>query len=234
MSYTFLQASGGESSVECFSDIPASARLKLTHFAGRSFCNVNAMESFHDSQFGMMSSLLTRDHGADSQTLCVVETTVRQTVMLPVMVFPLRVWERSFYAASKKCIRKRCLEKILTQLNGMLPGLPLDLGTPWNHSGMKPLLSNAGHVVWELSTTKCAHGSLAFRSPNARDWKGMSARSWRERAVGDKTPTLPDQIGGVPHPEFLEDLMGWPIGWTELKPLEMASFRQWLELYCPD
>jgi len=53
-----------------------------------------------------------------------------------------------------------------------------------------------------------------FRSPNARDWKGMSARSWRERSKGDKTPTLPDQVGGTPHPEFVERLMGFPSEWT--------------------
>lgn len=42
----------------------------------------------------------------------------------------------------------------------------------------------------------------------------MSAKSWRVRTRGDKTPTLPDQIGGTPHPEFVEELMGFPIGWT--------------------
>jgi hypothetical protein len=56
----------------------------------------------------------------------------------------------------------------------------------------------------------------------------MSAKSWRERSVGDKTPTLPDQIGGIPHPEFVEELMLWPIGWTELKPLGTAKFQMWL------
>lgn len=29
--------------------------------------------------------------------------------------------------------------------------------------------------------------------------------------------------------EFWEWMMGWPIGWTDLKPLEMAKFRSWLE-----
>jgi hypothetical protein len=35
-------------------------------------------------------------------------------------------------------------------------------------------------------------------------------------------------LGGTPNPEFAEWLMGWPIGWTDLKPLETAKFRQWL------
>ena len=33
--------------------------------------------------------------------------------------------------------------------------------------------------------------------------------------------------GGVPKIEWLEHLMGWPIGWTDLEPLETAKFRQW-------
>lgn len=29
------------------------------------------------------------------------------------------------------------------------------------------------------------------------------------------------------NPEFVEWLMGWPQGWTDLKPLEMGRFREW-------
>jgi len=32
------------------------------------------------------------------------------------------------------------------------------------------------------------------------------------------------------HPDFAEWMMGWPIGWTALEPLETARFRRWLEL----
>ena len=34
--------------------------------------------------------------------------------------------------------------------------------------------------------------------------------------------------GGVPRIEWLEHLMGWPIGWTDLRQLEMDKFQQWL------
>jgi hypothetical protein len=30
------------------------------------------------------------------------------------------------------------------------------------------------------------------------------------------------------NPGFWEDIMGWPIGWTDLKPLEMDKFQRWL------
>ena len=35
------------------------------------------------------------------------------------------------------------------------------------------------------------------------------------------------QVFGKVTPENHEYLMGWPIGWTDLKPLEMDKFRKW-------
>jgi hypothetical protein len=67
---------------------------------------------------------------------------------------------------------------------------------------------------------------LSWRTPTARDYKGMSAKSWRERSDGDNTPTLCDQIGGVPNPEWIEWMMGLPPGWTELKQSETQSAPQ--------
>jgi hypothetical protein len=56
-----------------------------------------------------------------------------------------------------------------------------------------------------------------FRTPSSRDWKGMSAASWRSRTSGDPTPTLPDQDGGQLNPPWVEWLMGFPLGWTDLE-----------------
>lgn len=33
--------------------------------------------------------------------------------------------------------------------------------------------------------------------------------------------------GGQLNPQWVEWLMGWPIGWTDLKPLEMGKFQEW-------
>lgn len=35
--------------------------------------------------------------------------------------------------------------------------------------------------------------------------------------------------GGQLNPTWVEWLMGWPIGWTDLNPLEMGKFRSWLQ-----
>lgn len=34
--------------------------------------------------------------------------------------------------------------------------------------------------------------------------------------------------GGSLNPEWVEWLMGWPLGWTDLRPLETDKFQQWL------
>jgi hypothetical protein len=61
----------------------------------------------------------------------------------------------------------------------------------------------------------------------ARDWKGSSGRS----AKGMERD-LPSALGvGQLNPTWLEWFMGWPIGWTELEPLEMDKFQQWLRLH---
>ena len=41
------------------------------------------------------------------------------------------------------------------------------------------------------------------------------------------TPTLGWVLGGKINPQFTEWMMGWPIGWTDLKPLEMDKFQSW-------
>lgn len=77
-----------------------------------------------------------------------------------------------------------------------------------------------------------------WRTPSSCDWKGESAKSWRDRDSGDTTPTLADQVAdlysrhtpprrprrkrGKPicersrvlNPRFVEALMGWPMGWS--------------------
>jgi hypothetical protein len=40
---------------------------------------------------------------------------------------------------------------------------------------------------------------------------------------------LPAMVGGELNPNWVEWLMGWPIGWTALEPLETGRFREWLQ-----
>jgi site-specific DNA-cytosine methylase len=77
-------------------------------------------------------------------------------------------------------------------------------------------------------------GETLWRTPTSTDWKGLSAKSWRERAPGegDATPRLADQVdardgaAGALAPEWVEWLMGFPLGWTD-PTVDDAELEPW-------
>jgi hypothetical protein len=63
---------------------------------------------------------------------------------------------------------------------------------------------------------------LKVATPTARDWRSGKA----SQATHDKNSRpLSEQIGGSLNPTWVEWLMGWPLGWTDLKPLETDKCR---------
>jgi hypothetical protein len=64
----------------------------------------------------------------------------------------------------------------------------------------------------------------------ARDFR-YPGRSRMERTGSKAGECLPQVIGGPLNPPWCEWFMGWPIGWTELKPLETGRFQRWLQLH---
>jgi hypothetical protein len=58
--------------------------------------------------------------------------------------------------------------------------------------------------------------------------KGNYNRKGLSKKSGDGLQT---QVGGQLNPRWVEWLMGWPIGWTSLQPLEMDKFQQWLSAH---
>ncbi len=66
-----------------------------------------------------------------------------------------------------------------------------------------------------------------FPTPQHRDFKGKSQRAGH----GNTTDCLPNAIGGQMSADWTEWLMGWPTGWTDLKPLATDRFQQWLRAH---
>jgi hypothetical protein len=66
--------------------------------------------------------------------------------------------------------------------------------------------------------------ATAFATPQARDFRTGQESRWDNLA---KTRNLNDQLGGQLNPTWVEWLMGWPLGWTDLKPLATDKFQQW-------
>ena len=58
--------------------------------------------------------------------------------------------------------------------------------------------------------------AVRFATPLSRDWR--SGKTSQATAEKNSRP-LSEQIGGSLNPTWVEWLMGWPLGWTDLKPL---------------
>ena len=65
-----------------------------------------------------------------------------------------------------------------------------------------------------------------------KKWGTPKAQDSRHALTDRGKSNLGEQVaglhnGGKLNPNWVEWLMGWPIGWTDLKPLEMDKFQQW-------
>lgn len=73
----------------------------------------------------------------------------------------------------------------------------------------------------KLGWSKNLNDAVLLPTPYARDWKGTGAPSEYDR----NTPPLSAHAGGQLNPTWVEWLMGYPIGWTELSALVTQLFR---------
>jgi hypothetical protein len=71
---------------------------------------------------------------------------------------------------------------------------------------------------WPTPTASASKGS----SPGA-----LTRKSGASRANDRIDHAVMASDGGQLNPDWVEWLMGWPIGWTELKPLAMDRFQEW-------
>jgi hypothetical protein len=75
-----------------------------------------------------------------------------------------------------------------------------------------------------------------FPTPCARDYRSPNLKPYSERGGGAKGEQLVNFVAhnapaptatGQLNPEWVEWLMDWPRGWTDLGPLNPQAFREW-------
>jgi hypothetical protein len=225
MSYTYLLEQGEESSAGCFSDIPQSVLSNLNLTAEKSYSKDNETASCQSSQFGMMSPPSTELRGEEKLMLSAEDSLAKtsqaqggeQELMEKEVAYGNR-WRESLAKYDPNTSSWRTHQCLLFEESTE----SLEIFSRWGmmrDGELYPLQIAMPHMK------ENEFGSKDFYTPTARDWKGMSGKGFRERH-GEKK-NLADFLGGVPNPEFSEWLMGWPIGWTDLKPLEMGKFQLW-------
>ena len=82
-----------------------------------------------------------------------------------------------------------------------------------DHTRPTPTLSGAVKL-WPTPNTLCdAVNAAMYATPQARDY-----RTGQQERFSDpqRSKNLNDQIGGQLNPTWVEWLMGFPIGWTDL------------------
>lgn len=94
--------------------------------------------------------------------------------------------------------------------------------TPDAHMGSGGRTSKSPPTGKRANGTKqqiTLNDAVKWATPTARDWRSGKA----SQATHDKNSRpLSEQAGGSLNPTWVEWLMGWPLGWTDLKPLETA------------
>jgi hypothetical protein len=92
-----------------------------------------------------------------------------------------------------------------------------------------------------ITPRKGREGRTLIEAVSARTWptpNASDATKWSNQTLADRrakgqqvrlnTAVAPEGgKGGQLNPAWVEWLMGWPIGWTELNPLETAKFHEW-------
>jgi hypothetical protein len=112
------------------------------------------------------------------------------------------IWPRSGMTANGQCWELPMSGRRISGTGSGLWPTPVATDHLWNKSDGDGLAT---------AVLKCA-------TPTARDWR--SGKASEETHARNARP-LSEQIGGSLNPTWVEWLMGWPLGWTDLKPLAM-------------
>lgn len=123
-----------------------------------------------------------------------------------------------------------------TTLGGYVEKYPTPTATEYG--------SNKGGAMGRTGTERLSLSSMARRNKwptataTATAYKGWSKNHNRANTDDRLDYTVEREASqcGQPgrlNPEWVEWLMGWPVGWTELKPLAMAKFQEWQRQHSP-
>lgn len=226
MSYTYLLEQGEESSAECLSDIARAALWKSTPTAGKSCCNGSETESSHGSQSGTMCEPSTAASGEALPMWCLAASRARTSVQPEKepgskarkvdsgvkWLESSAKWDRD----SSSWKTHPCLfNEVLPWSSVILPkwGMMRD-GVLWERTP-PDFLTAANASGSLLPTPSGVNGGNNHTMGRVDEWGGSS------------NPLRGTVIGSMCSPEFEELVMGWPVTWTELTPLEMDRFQAW-------
>ena len=230
MSWHYLRGLGGGYLEDICSggELCAPLKSKTTH--AEFYSNGKLTEYYLDSLYGMMCAHSMENNGEEELTSSPGVFPVKMSA-LPEMEKDLKGSIQGFgqkWPASLAKYDQDSHSWKTAQLS-LLGGLE-----PFSETWPKWGIMQDGES-WELPTlaqntkeTECGY----LPTPTKHNAKELGAPSQLKRntiQLGDLVAMETD--GGKLAPEYSESLMLWPIGWTDLKPLEMGKFQRWRRLH---
>ncbi len=226
MSWLFSQALAAEYSAGTSLGGEQFAPLSVMPTLHKFWRNDKTIESSDLSRFGLTCAVLTESHGEELLMSYLADFHARTSVQQE-EVQELRVsapaygstWQESSVkydlALSSWKTHPCLLEEVLHWSSVTLPKLGMTA------SGAVFQQKNVARLIREIVS---GWSGEKFATPQARDYRSGSLARWNDPR---RSRNLNDQVGGLLNPDWTEWLMGWPEGWTELKPLEMDKFLEW-------
>ena len=88
------------------------------------------------------------------------------------------------------------------------------------------------HSITSIQTVASIADQEMFLTPSANEDAAGRPGSKMQKMLGNcesvRGTTSAEWERGTLNPTWVEWLMGWPLGWTDLNPLETDKFQQWL------
>jgi hypothetical protein len=226
MSWLFSQALVEEYLGDTFLDGEQSAPLSGKH-TQQAYCAPDKMTKFSRlSRFGMTYKPLTENRGEELLTLYLEDFRVKTSAQ--------QEKEMDLKESGRECgekwhglLAKLCPNTFLwkTAQCSLSEDLELSLQTFPRWGSMQN-----GALYQQQKSEQITSGKefgYLLPTPTCHNAKEGAYPAEYTR----KTLSLATHVGGKIHPQFTEWMMGLPLGWTDLKPLEMHKFQKWQKLH---
>ena len=250
MSWHFLQEQAEESwEGHCLDGAP-SRLLKLIPFAGESCSQDNETDACPSSPSGMTCPPSMADHGVDTSTSS-PEGSRAKTLAQQEQALAFRAKGQGSGRKWRGYAARLCRDTFTWKIAQCSQDVGLtEFSWIWPQWGMmrdgvcypQPILAHSTSAsasgFWPTPTVYGNHNRKGG-SKYSGDGLATAVRKWPTPTVQDaknnggpsqhRRNSLPlnAEVGGPLNPQWVEWLMGWPIGWTDLKPLEMDRFQEW-------
>jgi hypothetical protein len=116
--------------------------------------------------------------------------------------------------------------------NGAIKKLCLDANVTTESGNAMNVVNGHTHFIMMNGTVALTVAPKMWPTPQANEDAAGTPEGKMQRMLGNhpliRGTTLEQWKSGTLNPTWVEWLMGWPLEWTDLKPLGMDKFQQWL------